>query len=424
MYEKRSINKEIIGMSNMEENVISESKNIVNLFQTLKANKTDIFLRHELKEYNATVSNVSDVSVILNYKGNISAKIEKLEFNSTQGDTVYFCIMRIIKVTPDEITLSLPMEIEKRIKRKYKRVNTEGDVFLHFNIITNFDDKGIFEDNKKIPPQFSAIYKEITNELPDVKRIVPLLSQELKKKAPLFEIKLHKGGETYPKRVELLKKFKETVFISNAKDSKNYIKDIHNMGAITFLPFIHEIKQKVDDDAVVRKILVDIMREDLSTTATSYICSPIMLFGNVIGHIFLGATDGSHVMFRDQDIYFVQTACQLLSEAFAKNRLYQLNTGEDYSIATVDLSGGGLSMKIVDPVVLKYLYDGTKLRIMTKVMDKEIKTVGKVTRIEKESDSVGIIGVKFTEIKWNDQEYIDKYVLRKIEMDKMQKKDE
>ncbi len=404
----------------MSENVITDPKEIENLYQSFRTKKVEVTLRYELKEYNAQIYRVSHVSITLFYKGDIPETIDYIEMSTTMAGAVFFATCRVVNISSGEITLSYPEQLEKRIKRKYKRVNTKGDVYLKFHVISSFDEKLDFTDHQQhLPPQFMAVAKELEQPVPDIKRIFSLLAQELKKKASLFDIKLYRPNESYPKRVEILKEFKKIIFIENVRDSKAYLKNHQNIKAVSFLPYIHQLKADGKGDQDIRDELITIMKEDIKTTAISYICSPIMLFGQVIGHVFLGVTGGSYSIFRDHDLYFVQSSCEIISEALAKSRLNKLDTGDNFDVIALDLSAGGLSMQFADQFILKHLSADTKLRMVLKVIDKEIKVVGKIIRIDREGDEAEV-AIKFTEIRWNDQENVDKYVNRKLEMDKMQ----
>ncbi len=403
------------------EQILTDAKSIHSLFQSFRANKNLIILRYELQEFNAQIHRVNDYSISLFYKGSLPLNIENIELSTSMRDTIYFAECKVLNMAQSEITISIPSELEKGVKRKYSRVHTNNDVYLKFNVISNAEDK--FQGSskgQKIPPQFVTICKELLQPIPDIKRIFPLLAQELKKKAPLFEIKLYKNEESNPKRVDILKRYKETIFITNVRDSKAYFKDHHGLEAISFLPYFNDLKSAGKNDQIIKSELVQTMKDDIASTAISYICSPIILFSQVIGHIFLGFTEGSYNVFREQDIYFVKYACDIITEALAKAKLHQLDTGKDFDVSTIDLSGGGVLIEMNDPFILKYLTVEMKLRIVLKVNEREVTTVGKIIRIEKNEEKNTEIAVKFTELRWNDQEYIDTYVNRKIGMEKMQ----
>ncbi|MDH4128444.1 MAG: PilZ domain-containing protein [Spirochaetota bacterium] len=404
----------------MNENLINDPKAIENLFQSFRASKIEIFLRLDLKEFTAQIHRVSDVSITLFYKGNIPTDIEKIDLNTTRGDSIYFATCRVLNISPSEITISLPEELEKGTKRKYRRVNTKDDVFIKFNVISNTEGKFESEEQiKKLPQQFTNIYREMIKPIPDIKIILPLLAQELKKKAPIFDIKLYGGDEPESKRIHVLKHFKRNIFISNVRDSKSYLKDIHNIDAISFLPYITQLKENNNSDQMIKEELLQIMKEDIRTNTISYICSPIKLFDQVIGHVFLGLSEGS-LVFRDHDISFVQTCSEIISEAIAKSKLHQLDTGDEPNVPVIDLSAGGLLMQFKDSFIIKHLNVNTKLRIELKIVNKIIKLIGKITRLTSDLD-VAIIGVKFTEIRWSEQGEVDKYVNRRLEAEKMQK---
>ncbi len=401
------------------EQVITDSKSIENIFQSFRASKSNIIIRHELKEYNAFVYRVSDVSITFDYKGNLSTDLETIEISTTTRDAIYFAICKVLNISGSEITVAYPSELEKGVKRKFKRVDTIDDVYLKFNVISNVEDNFNIDDNKNIPQQFAHIYKELMKPIPDIKIVLPLVAQELKKKAPLFEIKLYKENEVFSIRAKILSKYKKMIYINNVKESKSYLKDHQKPDLISFLPYIQELKQNNLNDDAIRGELINIMKEDISTSAITYICSPIILFNHAIGHIFLGVSEGSFSVFRDQDFVFVQTACDIISETLAKGKLHQLDTGNDFTIKALDLSAGGVLMELNDANIVKLINENMKLRIVLKVNDKEIKTIGRIRRLDKE-DNKAIIGIKFSEIRWNDQEFVDRYVNRRIEIIKIQ----
>ncbi len=403
----------------MNKYVISDSKEIENLYYNFRKKKVEIILRYDLKEVTAKIYRITNVFITLFYKGDIDPNIESIEMNMTSNSNIYFSVCRVIKIASGEITLSLPEYLEKRVKRKYSRVVTNKNIYLKFNVISNINDKLDFVGIKSnISNKFTGAYKELSKPIPDIKKIITLISKEIKGRASVFEIKLYKKGDTYPKRIYVLKETKKTIFISSVNNSKSYIKSLPISNIMTYLPYIKKLYKKGKNKDSIKIELNSIMEEDKNLCLASYICSPIMLFDKVVGHIFLGLKENSITIFSESDAYIVKTGCNIISEALAKSRLHKLNTGDDFSVLVIDLSAGGLSMQFSDQFILKHISTHTRLRITLKVNEKEIRIIGNITRIDEQNDETAIVAVRFTDIRWLEQEHIEKYVNQQIEVEK------
>jgi hypothetical protein len=407
----------------MNKHIIDDPKEIENLYYSFRKKKTEVTLKYDLKETTAQIYRITSIFLTLFYKGNINPRIKTIEMTMSADASIYSAISRVIKISSGELTVALPEQLEKRVKRKHRRIDSKEGIYLRFNVISDINDKLDFlYDKGRVSNKFLEARKELVKPVPDIKKAITIISSELRGNTSIFEVKLYKQGEVYPKRINVLKEVKKTIFISNTKDKHSYLKSLSINGVVSYLPYIRDIRKTMHDDKdSIKAEFASIMQEDAKLSLVSYICSPIMLYEKVIGHIFLGLTKEFNSKFSGADAYTVKVGCDIISKTIAKNKLHQLNTGDDFDILVTDLGGGGLSMQLSDQyILLKHLSIFTKLSMVLKLNEREIKVVTTINRIDKQENNDAIIAVKFTDINWTEQEYIDKYVNRQIEIDKMQ----
>ncbi len=139
-----------------------------------------------------------------------------------------------------------------------------------------------------------------------------------------------------------------------------------------------------------------------------------MLYQNVIGHILVLTTEHSLKTLRITDVYYLKALADIVSEALAKARLFQLDTGSEFDIKVFNISAGGVYMEVSSQYIIKYLQEKMHIMATIRIENREIETISEIRRIDFIGQDVRI-AVKFLEIKPADQTFIERYVQKHIE---------
>lgn len=110
---------------------------------------------------------------------------------------------------------------------------------------------------------------------------------------------------------------------------------------------------------------------------------------------------------------------EVISEAFVKTKLFQLKSAGSISADVINLSAGGSLIEVNDQYVMKFIRPNTKLNLTLKITDvsgktHEYKCGAKVLRVMN-AEGKNRVAIKFLELRWNEQDAVDKTVRKKIE---------
>lgn len=394
--------------------IIDDSLEIQKLLSKFKGTRTIVDFEISGKSYQGLLKEVSDVTISIGFKGIIVEAATFVEINIASGLTIYNFRSSILDLEDNEMILSTPSEMRTLIKRKYKRVKieSEDEANIEFTIISG---EISATASGKVSPKYAQIHEELSKQTPDIKAIVHLIYMQLKTYADEYDINLYKKDEKFFLPVNIVKVLKETYFVRDIKDRKSYLSSalpkVVSLGS--YLKYLTEKGQKEED---IKKIMISAISEDAKRGYRSYIFSPISLFGEVIGHIYVG---NMRTGFSDQNVYITINMAEIISEAFVKTKLFQLETKGTIKSKIINLSAGGALIEINDQYVIKFIKPNTRLKLHLQIKDvtgklHDFNCSAKVIRIFFINGKIQI-GIKFMELRWNEHDIIDKFVRKKIE---------
>lgn len=366
------------------------------------------------KTYEGNIHSVSDVTLSIHYKGLIPSTAASVEVSVTSGHTIYTFKSPILDIQDSEITISAPTEMKALVKRKYKRVRIEEDneAYLEFTVAADSMPSG---DSGKVVPKYVQIYEELSKKSPDVTTIIKHIIIQLRSYADECNIVLYKKNDTFPRAIKVIRTLKESFYVRNTKDKAAYLTS--TMAKVVSLgSYLKILKDQGYTDNDMKKEMLTIIAEDQKRGVKSYIYAPILLFGEVIGHIYVA---NIKTEFSDQNVYITISMAEIISEAFVKTKLFQLESRGAIKGNIINLSAGGALIEINDQYVMKFIHPFTKLKISLKVRDVTGKEHnfdcgGKVLRVLT-NNGKNRIAMKFLELRWNEHDTIDKAVRKKIE---------
>ncbi len=397
-----------------ENRLISDHLEIDKLLTRFRSARSVAELEVLGKTYEGNIHSVSDVTLSLHYKGLIPSTATSVEVSVTSGHTIYTFKSSILDIQDSEITLSVPTEMKTLIKRKYKRVRIEEEkeASLEFTVAADSMPSG---DSGKVVPKYVQIYDELSKKSPDIKTIIQHIIVQLRSYADECNIVLYKKEDTFPRAVRVIRELKEAFYIRNTKDKGAYLTT--TMAKVVSLgSYLKKLKDKGYSDNDMKKEMLTIIAEDQKRGVKAYIYAPIVLFGEVIGHIYVA---NIKTEFSDQNVYITISMAEIISEAFVKTKLFQLESRGAIKGDIINLSAGGALIEVNDQYVMKFIHPFTKLKVSLKMRDvtgteHTFDCGAKVLRVLTNSGK-NRIAMKFLELRWNEHDTIDKAVRKKIE---------
>jgi uncharacterized membrane protein len=400
--------------SKNDNKIINDHLEIEKLLNRFRSTRAIVEIEVLGKTYEGNIHSVSDVTLSIHYKGVMPSTASSLTLNVTSGHTIYTFNTSILDIQDSEAVISTPTEIKTLVKRKYKRVKIDQskEASIEFTIATDSMPQA---DSGKVVPKYAQIYAELSKKVPNVKNIVQLIMQHLQSYADDSSIVLYKKDEKFPLPVQIIKELNETLYIKNIRDRSSYLSNVIPK-VISLGTYLKHLKEKGKDDKEIKETMVRMINEDQQRGVRSYIYSPISLFGEVIGHIYVANVKSE---FSDQNVYITISMAEVISEAFVKTKLFQLKSAGSIKAEIINLSAGGALLEINDQYVMKFIRPNTKLNItlnLTDVSGKEhvFNCGSKVLRVIN-NEGKNRVAIKFQELRWNEQDAIDKAVRKKIE---------
>ena len=382
----------------METIQITGSENILNPFREVMRSKLPFYLRLGIKEFSVKLQRIKENTLIIDGGGFCNLAADYIDFFFILEGGVFFGQFKVLSNTNGrDIIVEIPQIIYSRKERKHKRVSTKGIVYCKFSVIS------IAGEEKKdeavpAPFQFRDLYYEMQKEIPDTKKVIARILAELKKMSDYSNIKFFTAGEEHSQIEKLLIRYRQVLFISDTTDVRNYM-----MGASSpfFMTYSTVFQERIKNDGwnqdQIMHVAATLMAQDKKEGKTSYIYSPIYLFGDVTGYIHVSQKENGRKIFNNQDVILVKSLAELASEALTKSRLFTADDSDDTKIKVENISRGGVMLKLIDPYRLKFLKEGTRL-LKNVFIDKQVvKCVGRIIRTEKVPDGINI-GITFSEL--------------------------
>lgn len=396
----------------MKKQIISEAATIAHYLNKLRLESRKVIVRSDLVETQGLITDADANSIRILYQGNFAPSRSTVNLQFMIDGSYYFCYVPVYNNANRIITLGKPDFLENRSIRKYPRIYVNEEVFARFNIIADVSmDKGL--NTAGAPPKLATIYFELQKNVPDIKKVLAMVGEEIKKISLVSEIKIHKDEDKLPEEVLMVKEYKMPFWIADAANPKEYIKEIPTGDIINLNMFFKEKMNKGWQESKIREELVKKEQRYAKQGIGSFVICPIKLFENVIGHISIFTKAADPRKLRLTDVYYVKALADIVSESLAKARLFKLDTGADYDIPVINISAGGAYLEVNSQYIIKFLHELMHLKTSFKFSGKTVDAISEIRRMDFIGESVRL-ALKFTEIATPDLDFLEEYVKNHI----------
>ncbi|MFN4244653.1 MAG: PilZ domain-containing protein [Brevinematia bacterium] len=374
------------------------SESVINILKFfVSSNKNIILIVDDLK-INTKIIDVNDIYFYLDIPFELD--IQKFPYGISclipYGKDLFFFNSEIIDIQENKAKIVLPATIVKKHSRDYERYNVEGILFASLNVVKEIDNKDLID---RFPSSIRLTFQEILGKASFEEILEKILNLILEKfDHAIFIDKLS--------QLSWLRfcRYNKTGLVLPNVNSKTFLNPFKVYGFSTYGTFLEPQKRNILDSEV--KFFLNY---HISKGFVSYIYLPIFIVDTLIGYIMIASKKPLELDNFDNILKIMELLgfIDLIEKIFCYNRFFVLNEYRDYLIPVVDISFGGIKIKI-DKHIAYFINVGDTVKVYFKIGTKFFEFIGEVIRIGYENDSF-ISAIKFFNIDKSEFSFIKKW---------------
>lgn len=363
----------------------------------ISSNNPVIIIIDDLK----IISNVVRIDdIYFHLRASILPEINKLPYGINclipYGKDLFFFNSEVVKIEGDELSVVLPTNIIKKHHREYERYNVDGVLFTALNIVKNIDDKDFIS---RFPLSMKQIFsKGLENVSYEevVEKILDILRDKFGNAIFIDEFS----------QLPWLKycRYNRTGLVLPDITSKSFLEPTKFYGFANLGAFLEPYRRNLVDNEV--KVFVNY---HVGRGFKSYIYVPLFVVDTLIGYIMVESNDSIDLnKFSDvSNLMRILGMADLIESFYCYNRFFVLNEHRDYPIPVIDISFGGVKIKI-DKHISYFLNVGDTVKLYFRIGTRFFEFIGEVIRIGYENGSF-VCAVKFLNMDKDSFYYIRRW---------------
>lgn len=354
----------------------SDINQIRHLFYYLRAEEKSLGLSYLTDNYRASIVDIADAQARLHVPGFEIGAVRRCRIKFEGFSQLYQFEVPILEIEDEFITIRIPAFIQSVQRRRYKRIYVD-DLLLRFIILY----RPIFasrETTQFIDSRYPHIIQELEKDEPDLALINRIITEEIARITPNYEFKFYEKGERLGVMEGTIMEEARPVFIRNVADLESYYERPRNYGLTNYhKEFNHMVRFGSEEEA--RRTFQDLRNTDMQNFIRNYVCSPLIIFDKVVGHIYLYSTVFGNEIISVEQAQQINLLTQLLNYAMSKTAIAR--TFFTHSLTrVVNLSLGGMLFELNNQILFDYLTFHDKLRVVLQIRYHLLTMEGEVTR--------------------------------------------
>lgn len=397
-----------------KETIIGSDINLIkHLFFYLKFENTEFIFEYEDRFMTVVVQSVFQDYVDLNVLGFEESISRRAKIKFEVVNVLYIFEVIIEEIRGSVVTIKIPTELQSAEMRKYRRVQVD-DLFMDFVILFKSFKGGqyVSGDNIHAERQFTHLFREIKNDIPDLKLINLIITDYILHVSNEYEIVMYKPGDEHDLYRSAFSKDLRSIFIEDCADIENYIKKSDHKQVKTFYE-VYQSKSREMGDFKAQKFFEKIQKAEVRNFMVSYIVSPITLFDKVIGHVKVFTTAMDKHILGYYHAEYIHEMVEIASYGFTKIAIRGGNFDTTYSnTKIVDLSISGLLFEITDEGLYNYLKKHNNIKMYVPIGKDLLNLSGEIVRFVI-SDTGYRLGVNFFASNPDDMKILESFIYEK-----------
>lgn len=307
---------------------------------------------------------------------NITINFEYNRSFYTSSDTS----LRLFNMSVKNIEFSAPEILKYHPLRKFTRVSLPPESLKLY--IAKIESKagdaipGKATNIDELPPNLKKMYMELMADEPDLKMVLSMISDELKRYSSRFKTNIFKDMEGLSPLEKVVFAYKKTFWISDTDNLNNYVHLGDKYGIIGYEKYFELVKKPISPD-----ILEQIRANYLNRGIISYCMVPILIGERVVGVIEVSVSDeGNYKNMTIYDIYYIKGLADILAEVYVKSKTADMS--DDSSFSVQDISMGGILASTKNIYLTRSIGENSVVKLKLVMDGKEIMLDSRVVRYD------------------------------------------
>jgi len=289
--------------------------------------------------------------------------------------------LKLLNVQLKNIELLIPSKLSFHPVRRYTRVPVYDDAVKL--VIKKIDSQNEQKRNiniDELPATLRNIYLELTNENPDLKKIVGMIGEELNKFTNKFRINIFKDLNTLSPLERVVEVYKKTFWIEDTENMNSFIHLRDKYSVIGYEKYFEMVKKVMSPE-----ILEKIKQNYIDREIISYALVPIIIGDRVIGTIEVTVPNDinkqnnqPYKKLNIYDIFYIKGLADILGEVVVKSR--GVHGSAETTFTVIDISIGGILASTKNIYLVHELRENSIVTLGIISDDKEIELQARVVR--------------------------------------------
>ncbi|URA09359.1 PilZ domain-containing protein [Thermospira aquatica] len=361
---------------------ISQKNEIINLYNHVRIKRIGVMLQENKNKFHLTgfVTRV-DMSVVNLFfdKEPAILPIQNVILSFEYNKNFYYSApttVRLYNFQLRSIEVLIPERIWYHPVRRYNRYSLKepGKVKVYIKKIETKLQETTQVNISELPENLRVIYLALKEENPDLKKILGMVGEEIKRFSPQFKINIFKNLDQISPLERVVYTYKKPFWISDTENIPNYLHIGEKFGVIGYEKYFEMIKKKMAPD-----ILDKIRQTYMSRGILSYLLIPILIGDKVMGAIEITVPrESGKKELSIYDVFYIRSLADIIAEVLVKSYA-AAPEGKSEELELVDISLGGISVvnknmylmhTIKENSILKLgiQYENTELEVRTRVI--------------------------------------------------------
>ncbi len=401
--------QELLGSSKeefIEDTIIGSDVNqIRHLFYYLRSEKQTLGITYQSEHYRGIVTHVHNTSVVLHVPGFEETPIRRCQLKFEAASVLYQFEVLILEFGRDRITIKLPYFIQSAKQRKHKRIPTQ-DLFMKFIFLYQpfFNSTN---DLQMVESRYFHLMEEIRKDDPDIFLVARMINKEAQSVTKDYEVTFYKPGSKRTFLEEAVGREKKTLFMDNVNQAENYYKLRILYGLINFhKSYLAMVKETSEEGAI--KFFEEMRLRDLHQFKKSYLCAPLLIFDQVVGHIYMQTSQLDNLLISQDQAHQMDLLASIFSYALTKKVIARSYYSHPIT-RIVNISMSGLLFELNNRTIFDYLVFQDMLKLEIQIRTSLLEFVTEITRYFP-TESGYNIGVNFLSANPEDFKILENYI--------------
>ena len=340
----------------------------------------------------------------------IEQDIDFIYINFVFSGAELFGKCRIMEQERGFVTLQFPDTLKTRTKRRYPRVKVRQPFPVELKYREYPDSKTGAVSSGDLPVKYSQLYWEAQRANVDIKKVFMMGLKEIRNISQFSEIVIYQSQNRSSRDARIMRKAGKILYVDDCHNPSSYTKFIASDKIINYSYYVNEKKMEGSSNEEITKELEEVKRDDLTKGSSSKVLLPIYPSGGVIGHVKVIQKGTKHKV-TPQNVADLSAITTLIASGIEKAN-YTGDINEIISSEMIDISEGGLLLKVDNSQGSVKIPEGTSIEMKFRIGEKDVTLKGSVCR---EDRSEACFAIKFMDMEADIQAMLKNFINESIE---------